>query len=100
MASLLDFDLHAYVAKYTGYTQVRRLLYIASKDPGLADAAYEKAASLLRVDGGCNTSDYCKVVQLSKTLTLDEAWVTTENERAHLLQNNLESELEGYKRNL
>ncbi len=56
-----SFDLDAYISNYTGYTRLRRLAFIASKDSSLRTDALRLALDEVRVaPAACMWAPVCR----------------------------------------
>lgn len=70
-----SFDLDGYINSYTGYTKIRRLIYIAQRCPDLSLKAYRMAIDLLKA--GLNTPLFTECVTLAREqwgTALDDKW--------------------------
>jgi|EP00945_MAST-04E_sp_MAST-4E-sp1_P002111 COP9 signalosome complex subunit 1 len=96
----VPFDVGAYVGRYSGYTKLRRLQFIADKDSALAEKVYKLIVQELKATNSLNVGLYQSVVEKSTELEMDEKWVSESRSSAEVLQQHLEEELEGYKKNM
>lgn len=55
------FDLETYISNYSGYTKIKRLLFIATKSPELKKEAIKLA--LTEIQKGINTQTYKEVFE-------------------------------------
>jgi COP9 signalosome complex subunit 1 len=64
------FDLESYISNYTGYTKIKRLLFIATKSPELQRDAITLA--LKEIQKGINTQAYKEVFENFKEILYGE----------------------------
>lgn len=100
-----DFDLKAFAARYTGFTLITRLIYIAERCPSQQVLAYRMAIEALKK--GCNTQVYLETVSMARQAVgdalgdewgLDQAWVETTKRAGHERTNRINAALVEAKR--
>ena len=91
--------MDAYAARYTGYTKVQRLIFIAQKCKARELDAYRLALDALKGANSLNVDLYKKVVnlvggRLGEAYQLDTAWIEGVEKRASMQKERLENDLQ------
>lgn len=94
------FDLAAYAANYSGFSQYARLLFIAKKFPAQSAEAYGLLSSALKT--GSNSKLYCDIFSNKATnfgpgFEFDKSWVDETERKNHLLLERLELDFSAAK---